>query len=69
MSAEQDHTYKFGVSMSCGGCSGAINRVLGKLDGMFISGSILLLRVFEEWRVESGGWDVAELDSCGWLYG
>lgn len=30
-----DHTYKFGVSMNCGGCSGAINRVLGKLDGMF----------------------------------
>lgn len=28
-----DHTYKFGVSMSCGGCSGAVNRVLGKLDG------------------------------------
>jgi hypothetical protein len=32
MSAE--HTYKFNVSMSCGGCSGAVNRVLGKLDGM-----------------------------------
>ncbi|KAH7408004.1 heavy-metal-associated domain-containing protein [Cadophora sp. MPI-SDFR-AT-0126] len=34
MSAEQDHTYKFGVSMSCGGCSGAVNRVLGKLEGV-----------------------------------
>ena len=34
MSAE--HTYKFNVSMSCGGCSGAVNRVLGKLDGMFL---------------------------------
>jgi len=32
MSAE--HTYKFNVSMSCGGCSGAVNRVLGKLDGV-----------------------------------
>jgi hypothetical protein len=31
MSAE--HTYKFNVSMSCGGCSGAVNRVLGKLEG------------------------------------
>jgi copper chaperone len=31
MSAQ--HTYKFNVSMSCGGCSGAVNRVLGKLDG------------------------------------
>ncbi|RYC61155.1 hypothetical protein CHU98_g5051 [Xylaria longipes] len=28
------HTYKFNVTMSCGGCSGAINRVLGKLDGV-----------------------------------
>ncbi|KAI0484510.1 iron copper transporter [Xylariaceae sp. FL0804] len=28
------HTYKFNVSMSCGGCSGAINRVLGKLEGI-----------------------------------
>jgi len=29
-----DHTYKFGVAMSCGGCSGAVNRVLGKLEGV-----------------------------------
>ncbi|KAF2745587.1 putative iron/copper transporter Atx1 [Sporormia fimetaria CBS 119925] len=29
-----EHTYKFNVSMSCGGCSGAINRVLGKLEGV-----------------------------------
>jgi copper chaperone len=35
MSAE--HTYKFNVSMSCGGCSGAVNRVLGKLDGVCLS--------------------------------
>ncbi|KAI1851751.1 hypothetical protein JX265_010985 [Neoarthrinium moseri] len=28
------HTYKFNVSMSCGGCSGAIDRVLKKLDGI-----------------------------------
>jgi copper chaperone len=28
-----EHTYKFNVSMSCGGCSGAVNRVLAKLDG------------------------------------
>lgn len=27
------HTYKFDVAMSCGGCSGAIERVLKKLDG------------------------------------
>lgn len=28
------HTYEFNVSMSCGGCSGAIDRVLKKLDGI-----------------------------------
>ncbi|OCL06588.1 heavy-metal-associated domain-containing protein [Glonium stellatum] len=32
MSAE--HTYKFNVAMSCGGCSGAVERVLKKLDGV-----------------------------------
>lgn len=31
------HTYKFNVTMSCGGCSGAINRVLGKLEGALSS--------------------------------
>jgi copper chaperone len=29
-----EHTYKFNVAMSCGGCSGAVERVLKKLDGM-----------------------------------
>jgi len=33
MADEQQHTYKFNVSMSCGGCSGAVDRVLKKLDG------------------------------------
>ena len=28
------HTYKFNISMSCGGCSGAVDRVLKKLEGM-----------------------------------
>lgn len=32
-----DHTYKFDVAMSCGGCSGAIERVLKRLEGMSIS--------------------------------
>ncbi|KKK19309.1 iron copper transporter, partial [Aspergillus rambellii] len=27
-----DHTYKFNISMSCSGCSGAVERVLKKLD-------------------------------------
>lgn len=27
------HTYEFDVTMNCGGCSGAIDRVLKKLDG------------------------------------
>jgi copper chaperone len=28
------HTYEFNVTMTCGGCSGAIDRVLKKLEGM-----------------------------------
>ncbi|KAF4993300.1 antioxidant metal homeostasis factor [Fusarium mundagurra] len=28
------HTYEFNITMSCGGCSGAIDRVLKKLDGV-----------------------------------
>lgn len=30
-----EHQYKFNVSMSCGGCSGAVERVLKKLDGQY----------------------------------
>ncbi|KAH7021266.1 heavy-metal-associated domain-containing protein [Microdochium trichocladiopsis] len=29
-----DHTYEFTVTMTCGGCSGAVDRVLKKLDGV-----------------------------------
>lgn len=32
-----DHTYKFNVSMSCGGCSGAVDRVLKRLEGTSLS--------------------------------
>ncbi|RMZ23005.1 hypothetical protein D0859_12968 [Hortaea werneckii] len=28
-----EHNYKFNVTMTCGGCSGAIERVLKKLEG------------------------------------
>lgn len=28
------HTYKFDVKMTCGGCSGAIERVLKKTEGV-----------------------------------
>ncbi|KAH6604896.1 antioxidant and metal homeostasis factor [Trichoderma cornu-damae] len=28
------HTYEFDITMTCGGCSGAIDRVLKKLDGV-----------------------------------
>ncbi|KAG5752982.1 hypothetical protein H9Q70_004402 [Fusarium xylarioides] len=28
------HTYEFNITMNCGGCSGAIDRVLKKLDGV-----------------------------------
>ncbi|KAG7285433.1 hypothetical protein NEMBOFW57_010060 [Staphylotrichum longicolle] len=29
-----EHNYVFNVSMSCGGCSGAVERVLKKLEGV-----------------------------------
>ncbi|KAI5202277.1 hypothetical protein E4T39_04714 [Aureobasidium subglaciale] len=29
-----DHTYNFNITMTCGGCSGAVERVLKKLDGV-----------------------------------
>lgn len=29
-----EHTYKFDVKMTCGGCSGAVERVLKKTDGI-----------------------------------
>ncbi|RAL13589.1 copper metallochaperone ATX1 [Aspergillus homomorphus CBS 101889] len=29
-----DNQYKFEVTMSCGGCSGAVERVLKKLEGV-----------------------------------
>lgn len=29
-----DHKYHFNVTMSCSGCSGAVSRVLNKLDGV-----------------------------------
>ncbi|KAK7203357.1 antioxidant and copper/iron homeostasis protein [Myxozyma melibiosi] len=28
------HEYQFNVAMSCSGCSGAVNRVLNKLEGV-----------------------------------
>jgi hypothetical protein len=28
-----EHKYQFNVSMSCGGCSGAIDRVLKRMEG------------------------------------
>lgn len=28
-----DHHYKFNVKMTCGGCSGAVERVLKKTEG------------------------------------
>ena len=31
--ADSQHNYKFNVTMTCGGCSGAVERVLKKLDG------------------------------------
>jgi len=32
-----EHKYEFSVTMSCSGCSGAVERVLKKLEGMSLS--------------------------------
>ncbi|THG99772.1 hypothetical protein EW026_g2642 [Hermanssonia centrifuga] len=29
-----EHSYKFNVKMTCGGCSGAVTRVLAKAEGV-----------------------------------
>ncbi|KAJ5370153.1 Metal homeostasis factor ATX1 [Penicillium cataractarum] len=29
-----DHQYKFNVTMTCGGCSGAVERILKRLEGV-----------------------------------
>ncbi|KAK3714168.1 Cytosolic copper metallochaperone [Vermiconidia calcicola] len=29
-----EHNYKFNVTMTCGGCSGAVERVLKRMDGV-----------------------------------
>ncbi|RKF53240.1 Metal homeostasis factor ATX1 [Golovinomyces cichoracearum] len=34
VSADSSHTYKFGITMPCKGCSGAITNVLSKLEGV-----------------------------------
>lgn len=32
--ADSLHTYEFNVAITCGGCSGAVDRVLKKLQGV-----------------------------------
>ncbi|PGH05618.1 hypothetical protein AJ80_08310 [Polytolypa hystricis UAMH7299] len=34
MAEVAEHQYTFNISMSCGGCSGAVERVLKKLEGV-----------------------------------
>lgn len=34
MSSDATHTFKFTIGMSCGGCSGAVERSLKNLDGV-----------------------------------
>ena len=40
--ATAPHHYKFQITMSCSGCSGAIERVLKKLEGSFLLSPLLL---------------------------
>jgi copper chaperone CopZ len=41
----EQHQYKFDITMSCRGCSGAVDRVLKKLEG---EGKVSLLIVYSE---------------------
>jgi copper chaperone len=41
-----EHNYKFNITMTCGGCSGAVERVLKKLEGK----SILIVKRIQEIR-------------------
>ncbi|KAN0079270.1 hypothetical protein V8E54_004484 [Elaphomyces granulatus] len=34
MSEQEQHQYKFDITMNCRGCSGAVERVLKKLEGV-----------------------------------
>jgi len=34
MADSSEHTYKFDVKMTCSGCSGAVERVLKKTEGV-----------------------------------
>ena len=36
-----EHNYKFDITMTCGGCSGAVERVLKKLDGVYFINPLL----------------------------
>jgi copper chaperone len=40
-----EHTYKFNIKMTCGGCSGAVERVLKRLDGECFSSNVLALNL------------------------
>lgn len=43
---EDQHHYKFNVTMTCGGCSGAVERVLKKLDGRRILSTCLFTLLY-----------------------
>lgn len=40
-----EHNYQFNIAMSCGGCSGAVDRVLKKLDGAFPCSALCACRM------------------------
>ena len=43
----------FKVQMSCGGCSGAVTRILKKIEGMFSSFCLVYIYCLEPWaRIE-----------------
>lgn len=46
-------TYEFNVEMTCGGCSGAVEKVLGKLGGEFFLYIYVLYSMYLDDSIES----------------
>jgi copper chaperone len=55
-----DHQYKFNVTMTCGGCSGAVERVLKKLEGKHrVVSSLFDANMLTRWSLGVKTFDVS----------
>lgn len=53
-----DHQYKFNVTMTCGGCSGAVERVLKKLEGKRYT-CFIVFSILTRWSLGVKTFDVS----------